>query len=109
MILRQRRIQYNFSGPFNFHADFTIRRTIALEEPDKIAIPVLITAGENDIIKEDHTRLIADRIKHSKLIIYKGETHESYVVNNTTLAQVIIDFVSSLAQQWLLKSAKKPE
>ena len=38
---------------------------------EKITIPVLVTAGEDDIVKEEHTKLIADHIKNSKLIIYK--------------------------------------
>ncbi len=40
-----------------------------------INIPVLIMAGENDVINQEHTELIAKSVKKSKLVILKGLTH----------------------------------
>lgn len=71
-----------------------------LEQPDittdelkKITIPVLVTAGSDDMIDEVHTRYIADTIQNSSLQIYEGETHESYVENNPLLGPVIKAFL----------------
>lgn len=71
-----------------------------LEQPDittdelkKITIPVLVTAGSDDMIDESHTKYIADTIANSSLQIYEGETHESYVENNPMLGPVIRDFL----------------
>ena len=57
-----------------------------------IKIPVLITVGEDDIVKEEHTNLIAQHIKNSRTIVYPGENHISYVVHNQKMADVIIHF-----------------
>lgn len=45
---------------------------IKIEEIQSIKIPTLVIAGENDIIKESHTREIADNIPNAKLSIIKG-------------------------------------
>lgn len=45
---------------------------IKIEEIHSIKIPTLIIAGEKDIIKESHTREIADNIPNAELSIIKG-------------------------------------
>lgn len=45
---------------------------IKIEEIHSIKLPTLVIAGENDIIKESHTREIADNIPNAKLSIIKG-------------------------------------
>ena len=45
---------------------------IKIEEIHSIKIPTLVIAGEKDIIKESHTREIADNIPNAKLSIIKG-------------------------------------
>ena len=59
----------------------------------KIEIPVLVTTGENDMIKKSDTMFIADNIKKSQLVILSGEKHESYVINSPKLFDVIKDFI----------------
>lgn len=64
---------------------FAIRVKLSLlEEPNinpedlkAIKCPVLITAGEYDVIKEAHTRLIAGTIPHGQLKIFKGASHDA--------------------------------
>lgn len=69
---------------------------LLVTEPDirrtdlrRISIPVYITAGEKDIIREPHTKFIAQNIKKSRLQILEGETHSSYVVHNEKLPLLI--------------------
>ena len=45
---------------------------IAPEELKKIRVPVLVTAGSDDMIKEEHTRLIADSLPSAELFILEG-------------------------------------
>lgn len=45
---------------------------IAVEELAKIDVPTLVIAGTNDMVKESHTRLIADHIKNAKLCLIHG-------------------------------------
>lgn len=56
--------------------------TLLLDEPHitveslrQIKAPTLVMAGEKDMIKEKHTRTIADNIPGSKLLIFDGATH----------------------------------
>lgn len=43
----------------------------------KIKAPTLVMAGEHDIVTENHTKLIAEKIPNSKLVIFKGSTHSA--------------------------------
>ena len=45
---------------------------IAVDELAKINVPTLVIAGTNDMVKESHTRLIADHIKNAKLCLIQG-------------------------------------
>ncbi|HNZ40945.1 MAG TPA: alpha/beta hydrolase [Clostridia bacterium] len=54
--------------------------SLMVNEPDidvnalkKISVPTLVIAGTNDLIKEEHTRLIASAIPDSELIFIKGD------------------------------------
>lgn len=44
---------------------------------NKILSPTLVMAGQFDVVKEKHTRLIAEKIPNSKLVIFKGADHEA--------------------------------
>ena len=58
---------------------------ITKEELGRIGIPVLVLAGENDMIREDDTRFIGRSIPGAVLRILEGENHMSYVVNSPKL------------------------
>lgn len=40
-----------------------------------IAVPVLVLAGQHDVVLEAHTRAIARALPHSQLVIFPGATH----------------------------------
>ena len=72
---------------------------LMLDEPDitgeqlgRIDMPTLVLAGEKDIIKEEHTRMIAGAIPGARLRILPGEGHGSYVDNNMKLCDIITPF-----------------
>ena len=67
---------------------------ISYEELSGIDIPVLITAGEDDIIKEEHTRMIADSIPGAELMIFEGENHGSYITGSTKMADALVEFLT---------------
>jgi pimeloyl-ACP methyl ester carboxylesterase len=58
-----------------------------------ITIPVLITAGEHDLIKAEETRRIAESLPQSKLTIVKNADHGSYVVNSEIMGELLIQFL----------------
>lgn len=47
------------------------------EALQKIQAPTLVMAGEHDVVKEKHTKLIAEKIPHGQLLIFKGADHEA--------------------------------
>lgn len=72
-----------------------------LNEPDikpeqlsAIACPSLITVGSKDLISVEHTKLIADNIPDSELIVFKGASHSSYIKRNPRLGRAMLDFMS---------------
>lgn len=71
-----------------------------LKEPDidpadlkGIKCPALITAGSKDLISVEHTKLIADSIPDSELIIYRNATHSSYIKRNPRLGRAMLEFM----------------
>lgn len=57
-----------------------------------IKCPVLVVAGEKDIIKEGHTRGIAANIPNSTLLISPNETHYFPAENPGVFNAAVIDF-----------------
>ena len=55
-----------------------------------IGIPTLVTAGSKDLISESETKLIADSIPNSRLMILNGESHGSYIVHSTKIAEILM-------------------
>lgn len=66
---------------------------ISHKELLKITAPVLVLAGEHDVIKKKHTQEIASSIKDSRLVIVPGEDHGSYVVHSEKLYPLIAEFI----------------
>lgn len=61
----------------------------------RIRIPVLVLAGEHDLIRKKHTEWIAAGIPRSTLRILPGENHGSYVENSPKLYGVLHDFLEA--------------
>ena len=70
-----------------------LSKIISLESLHTISIPTYILAGENDVIKYEHTKLIADNIENSTLEILPGENHSSYVVHSEKLYNIIKKYI----------------
>ena len=71
-----------------------------IEEPnidpkqlESIQIPVLVLAGEKDLIKQSHTKKIAKCIPDSQLQIIDEEDHGSYVIHSTKVYAYINNFI----------------
>lgn len=66
-----------------------IEPNISTDELTKIIVPTHILVGEKDVIKLEHTKLIADSIKNSTLEIIKNENHGSYVIHSEKIYEFI--------------------
>lgn len=66
---------------------------ISIKDLEKINIPTYVLAGEKDVIKEEHTRLIAENIKNSTLEIVPKENHSSYIVHSEKIYNIIKKYI----------------
>ena len=66
---------------------------ITHEELHTIHIPTLILAGEDDLVKDAHTESIHRNIENSKMEIIEGEGHDTYVIHNPKLYDIIAPFL----------------
>lgn len=58
----------------------------------KIKAPTLVMAGEHDVMPEKHTKLIADKIPNSKILIFKGADHEAPSKISEKFNKAVLDF-----------------
>jgi pimeloyl-ACP methyl ester carboxylesterase len=65
------------------------------EELNQIKAPVLVMAGEKDLIKEAHTKGIARHIKNSTLKIVKKERHEFPQDNPKYFNEIVLNFLKN--------------
>lgn len=78
----------------NKFAKMLINETgIIFEDLEKIIIPVHVIAGEKDVIKKEHTKLIAEKIPNSTLEIISNETHGSYIVHSEKIYDIIKKYI----------------
>ena len=86
------RIFYIFTGS-KYIKLMLYEPNISLTELQRITIPVHVLAGEKDVIKLNHTKLIAENIKNSTLEIIPKENHGSYVVHSEKLYKIIEKYI----------------
>jgi pimeloyl-ACP methyl ester carboxylesterase len=58
----------------------------------RIQCPVLVMAGSKDVVKEGHTKLIASKIKNSKLVIFANGTHYEPTENPKRFNRTVTEF-----------------
>ena len=75
---------------------------LMFSEPDidpadlqKIDIPVLVTAGSEDLILPSETQKIADHIPNSTLAILEGEEHGSYIEDSEMMGALLVEFLKT--------------
>lgn len=66
---------------------------ITIEQLKNITIPTIVLAGEKDIVKYEHTKLIADNIKNSTMEIISEENHGSYIIHSEKLYEIIKKYI----------------
>ena len=65
---------------------------IASERLERIKCPVLVMAGEHDLIQPEHTRLIANSLPQGELCIVPGHDHGSHIYHNVLLGNLLLPF-----------------
>jgi pimeloyl-ACP methyl ester carboxylesterase len=67
---------------------------IALNDLQKIAVPALVIGGDHDVIKPQHTLLIAENIPQSYLWILPGSGHSTPIMHKEEFNKKIDEFFS---------------
>ena len=57
-----------------------------------IGCPALIMAGDNDLIREEHTRLIGESIPAGETLIVPNADHGSYIYHSRCVGELLLDF-----------------
>ncbi len=75
--------------------------TLMLTEPqidprelEAIRIPVLVAAGEHDLILPEETRRIAAHLPDARTVIVAGADHGSYIRGSEIMGKLLLDFFS---------------
>ena len=66
---------------------------ISPEELKNIRIPVLVTAGEHDLILRSETEKIAKALPDAETVIVENEDHGSYIIGSDILGELLIAFL----------------
>ena len=65
--------------------------SISDEDLRRIEVPVLVIAGEHDMVRKEDTLRISRGIPRSKLLILSGEDHASYIHHSGKIARIVLD------------------
>lgn len=66
--------------------------TMTIEDMKTISCPALIMAGDGDLIREEHTRLIGENIPQGETIIVPNADHGSYIYHSHRVGDLLLDF-----------------
>ena len=99
-LIRNQVKEMQAKGAATSNMDYRLKMLLLTEpniNPDsllKIQTPTLVMAGQHDVVKEKHTKLIAEKIANSKLVIFKGADHEAPKKIAQLFNQTVLDFFS---------------
>lgn len=70
--------------------------TMTAEDMQSIGCPALIMAGDRDLIREEHTRLIGENIPNGEVMIVPDADHGSYIYHSTRVGTLLLDFFTRI-------------
>lgn len=85
--------QYVLSSPTPLNMMMLSEPDIKPEQLWAIKCPALVTAGDRDVISVGHTRLIADNIPDSELVIVRNADHGNYIKYDSRMNRLLLDFL----------------
>ena len=70
--------------------------TMTVEDMQGIGCPALIMAGDGDLIRPEHTRLIGENIPRGEVLIVPDADHGSYIYHSTRVGDLLLDFFEEI-------------
>lgn len=70
--------------------------TMTVEDMKSIGCPALIMAGDGDLIREEHTRLIGESIPSGEVLIVPNADHGSYIYHSRRVGELLLDFFARI-------------
>ena len=70
--------------------------TMTVDDMQRIGCPALIMAGDGDLIREEHTKLIGDNIPQGRALIVPNADHGSYIYHSTRVGDLLLDFFKEI-------------
>jgi pimeloyl-ACP methyl ester carboxylesterase len=67
---------------------------IKAEQLSAIDIPVIVFHAEKELVKLSDSKTVVENVKNGKLIILEGHTHDSYVMDNEILYELLKEHIS---------------
>lgn len=69
---------------------------MTVEDMKQIGCPALIMAGDGDLIRPEHTRLIGENIPRGEVLIVPDADHGSYIYHSTRVGDLLLDFFEEI-------------
>lgn len=73
-----------------------VEPNMSVEDMASITIPALIMAGDNDLIREEHTRLIGESIPLGEVLIVEDADHGSYIYHDLRAGNHLLEFFNRI-------------
>lgn len=68
---------------------------IGMRDLRRISAPTLVLAGQHDVIRRGHTRMLASSIPHARLLIVRGGSHTVLRDQAESVTPLVVDFLTS--------------
>lgn len=87
---------YNQPDPSPLTRMMMVEPNMSVEDMASITIPALIMAGDSDLIREEHTRLIGGSIPNGEVLIIKDADHGSYIYHDLRVGNHLLEFFNRI-------------
>ncbi|GAB3795240.1 alpha/beta hydrolase [Humibacter antri] len=68
---------------------------IGMRDLHRISAPALVLAGQHDLIRRGHTRMLARSIPHARLLIVRGGSHTVLRDHAESVTPLVVEFLTS--------------
>lgn len=70
-----------------------VEPNMTADDLQRIEVPALICAGDNDLILPEHTRMIAETLPKGEMKILKNADHGSHIWHNPRMGEIMLEFM----------------